>query len=187
MAKQYTLAGSNFDFGYYAWIENKDTLVYGEERGREGGILYRGKFKGDTTPYMINLKLENPELYNSIVNYFKERENAKQYFLNDAYTDNYHVVCVVGGKVKEDYILSTWEIDGFIRRLESEGYEKAHYVPDYEREVAEAKKALDDALELLEYAKKNPLNIADKDAVRYWPKCFSEKERESLGYNFRVY
>lgn len=186
MAKQYTLAGSNFDFGYYAWIENKDTLVYGEERGREGGILYRGKFKGDTTPYMKDLKRENPKLYNSIVNYFKERAVAKQYFLNDAYTDNYHVVCVVGGKVEFDYILSTWEIDGFIKRIESEGYEKAEYVPDYARKVEEAKKALEHALEMWEYAKKMPLNISDKEAVKYWPECFGEEEQKKLTSHFSM-
>jgi hypothetical protein len=180
MAKQYTLAGSNFDFGYYAWIENKDTLVYGEERGREGGILYRGEFKGDSTPYMVNLKLENPELYNSIVSYFKERTEAKQYFVHSAYADCYHVVCVIGGKVESDDIFCSWEVPGFVSRIEAEGYEKAEYVPDFEREVEEAKKALEHALEMWEYAKKNPLRIDDKEAVKYWPECFSEEEQAML-------
>jgi hypothetical protein len=45
-------------------------LTIGEERGREGGILYRGEYKGENTPYMNNIKEESPALYNSIVQYF---------------------------------------------------------------------------------------------------------------------
>lgn len=178
--------GSRYDYGFYAWPENRDTLVIGEERGREGGELYRGKFKGDNTPYMKDIKDENPELYVSIVGYFKERAKAKQYFTKEAYGDCYHVVCVVGKKVESDDILCSWEMDGFIRRLESEDYEKAEYVPDYQREVEEAKKALEHALKLWEDAKKMPLNIADKEAVKYWPECFSEEEQAKLTSLFHL-
>ncbi len=44
MARTHTFKGSNFDFGYYAFIEN-DKLVIGEERGREGGILFSGTYE----------------------------------------------------------------------------------------------------------------------------------------------
>ena len=64
-----TFAGSNFNFGWYAYVENGD-FVIGEERGREGGILYRGEYKGDDTPWMNEIKRENIKLYNSIVKYY---------------------------------------------------------------------------------------------------------------------
>ena len=67
--------GSHFDYGFYAWVENNGELVIGEERGREGGTLYRGEYKGDNTPSIKNVKKENLELYNGIVEYFKKRAN----------------------------------------------------------------------------------------------------------------
>ena len=66
--------GSNFNYGFYAWMEN-DKLVIGDEKGREGGILYRGEYKGDDTPYLKDIKKENTTLYNSIVRYFNEKVN----------------------------------------------------------------------------------------------------------------
>lgn len=55
--------------GYYALIKN-DEFIIGEERVREGGILYRGEYKGADTPYINDIKNENLKLYNSIINYF---------------------------------------------------------------------------------------------------------------------
>lgn len=68
-------SGSYFDHGFYAWIEDNGELVIGEERGREGGILYRGEYKGKSTPWMNEIKKENIKLYNNIVRYFNEHEN----------------------------------------------------------------------------------------------------------------
>lgn len=68
-------AGSRFDYGFYAWIEVDGEFVIGDERGREGGILYRGEYKGDRTPYLNEIKRENPELYNNIAKYFNEHVN----------------------------------------------------------------------------------------------------------------
>ena len=39
-------AGSNFEFGYYAYVDSNGQFVIGDERGREGGELYRGEYKG---------------------------------------------------------------------------------------------------------------------------------------------
>ena len=64
-----TFAGSDFDCGFYALLENGD-LVIGEERGREGGVLYRGEYKGGDTPWIHEIKRENIKLYNSIIKYF---------------------------------------------------------------------------------------------------------------------
>lgn len=64
-----TFAGSDFYCGYYAMIENGE-FVIGEERVREGGVLYRGEYNGDDTPWMREIKRENIKLYNSIVKYY---------------------------------------------------------------------------------------------------------------------
>ena len=62
--------GSHFDYGYYAYLDKNGKFVIGEERGREGGVLYRGEYKREDTPFLYDLKEENAKLYNSIVNYF---------------------------------------------------------------------------------------------------------------------
>lgn len=66
--------GSHFDFGYYAFVDRNGQFVIGEERGREGGELYRGEYKGEITPYLNSVKNENIKLYNSIVKYFNEHK-----------------------------------------------------------------------------------------------------------------
>ena len=64
-----TFAGSDFDCGFYAMLENGEFII-GEERSREGGTLYRGEYKGEDTPWMYEIKRENIRLYNSIVKHF---------------------------------------------------------------------------------------------------------------------
>ena len=64
-----------YGYGYYAYIDNNDDFVIGEERGREGGELYRGEYKGEDTPWLKNIKFEEVTLYNNIVRYFRECEN----------------------------------------------------------------------------------------------------------------
>lgn len=56
-------------FGYWACVKN-DVFVIGYEGGREGGTLYSGEYKGVDTPYMTDIKSENPKMYNSIVKYY---------------------------------------------------------------------------------------------------------------------
>lgn len=64
-----------YGYGYYAFVDNDGRLVIGEERGREGGELYRGEYKGEKTPWLSDIKKENVRLYNSIVKYFNEHTN----------------------------------------------------------------------------------------------------------------
>ena len=75
---KYIFSGSSFDYGYYAYL-NTETgdFVLGEERGREGGSLYQGEYKGDETPYINTIKTENPKLYNSIKKYFRKHEKKE--------------------------------------------------------------------------------------------------------------
>ena len=70
--------GSNFNCGYYAWIEENGNLTIGEERGREGGILYRGNYQKEKTPFLKNIMHENITLYKSIVKHFEGE--VKYYF-----------------------------------------------------------------------------------------------------------
>ena len=62
--------GSHFDYGYYAYLDRNGKFVIGEERGRDGGVLYCGEYKRENTPWLSDIKEENVKLYNSIVSYF---------------------------------------------------------------------------------------------------------------------
>ena len=55
-----------YETGYYAYFKD-GLLTIGYDSGREGGILYRGEYKGENTPFFGNLKAKNRILYNSIV------------------------------------------------------------------------------------------------------------------------
>ena len=75
---KYIFSGSNFDYGYYAYLDSENgDFVLGEERGREGGILYRGAYEGDETPCMKIIKVENHKLYSDIKKYFEKYEKKE--------------------------------------------------------------------------------------------------------------
>ena len=74
MARTHTFKGSNFGFGYYAYIEN-DKLVIGEEIGREGGIIYTGTYDSCPASILNKLHRESNKLYNSIVQYYDKTTN----------------------------------------------------------------------------------------------------------------
>lgn len=40
------------NFGYYAYIDDNNNLVIGEERWRDGGDLYTGAWQEMKTPYI---------------------------------------------------------------------------------------------------------------------------------------
>ena len=65
----------SYGYGYYAYVDSNGQFVIGEERGREGGELYRGEYKGEKTPWLNDIKKENVRLYNSIVKYFNDNVN----------------------------------------------------------------------------------------------------------------
>lgn len=58
------------DYGYWAFLDNEGMLVIGEERGRDGGQLYRGPWKGENTPYLSDIKKEQPKLFSRITNFY---------------------------------------------------------------------------------------------------------------------
>lgn len=60
------------DYGYWAFLDNDGMLVIGEERGRYGGQLYRGPWKGEDTPYLFDIKKEQPKLFSKITNFYEK-------------------------------------------------------------------------------------------------------------------
>ena len=60
------------DYGYWAFLDNEGMLVIGEERGYYGGQLYRGPWKGEDTPYLSDIKKEQPKLFSKITNFYEK-------------------------------------------------------------------------------------------------------------------
>lgn len=60
------------DYGYWAFLDNEGMLVIGEERGCYGGQLYRGPWKGEDTPYLSDIKKEQPKLFSKITNFYEK-------------------------------------------------------------------------------------------------------------------
>jgi len=63
----------------------------------------------------------------------------KQYIIENAYTDNEKVTTFINGKLESYDIMSYWEVEGYCRRLESDGYLKAYDVENIEKELEKAK------------------------------------------------
>lgn len=63
-------------YGYYAYIEDDSKLIIGENGPREGGTIYKGKYK-DAGSTMMLLKTEAPKLYKSIVDYYTENPEVE--------------------------------------------------------------------------------------------------------------
>ena len=61
---------SIFGYGWSAYFED-GIITISYEAPREGGILYKGVYKGVETPYLNEIKREDSILYNSIVKYFE--------------------------------------------------------------------------------------------------------------------
>lgn len=62
--------GKQMPYGMYAYIDNKDNLVIGENEPREGGNLYVGKYKGIHTPYIREVMKDAPNIFNEIWDYY---------------------------------------------------------------------------------------------------------------------
>lgn len=71
-------------WGWYAYAEN-DVLVIGESFPHEGGDLYSGDYRGDNTPYLMEIKKDCLEIYNKIVKYFEVdiKESGEVRYLSD--------------------------------------------------------------------------------------------------------
>ena len=78
MARTYMFKGGTDlnGYGYYAYIEDGSKLIIGENGPREGGTIYKGKYK-DAGSTMMLLKNEAPKLYKSIVDYYTENPEVE--------------------------------------------------------------------------------------------------------------
>jgi hypothetical protein len=90
----------------------------------------------------------------------------KQYAVVPAYMSNYHVVQCDNGKVVDYDIVAYYELDGYCRALERQGYAKADFVPKYEAEFKKAEAEYLRTKKNYEDALANALQISDEEAKR---------------------
>lgn len=69
----------------------------------------------------------------------------KQYVIYPAYTDNSRVDTYVDGTRTGCTIVPYWELSGYCKRLEQEGYTKAYDLDELLEEVVSAKEAYEAA------------------------------------------
>lgn len=165
MIKRFAGSINGNEIGFYAYMEN-NKLVIGEERWREGGVLYRGEYKGESTPYLRDIKEENVKLYNSIVKYFKERI-VKQYVVQKAYTGNNRVLRYVNGKYEDGEIITDYNICGYINALENMGYERAYYEKEFTARIKNLEKELAEAKRQYRNVQGRFLNLSSDEAKKY--------------------
>lgn len=114
------------DYGYWAFLDNDGMLVIGEERGCYGGQLYRGSWKGEDTPYLSDIKKEQPKLFSKITNFYeKEFGNLtleKKKTTKTVYV-SYSVLKTV--EVPEDW--NDREIKDYLEGIAPEGYNDMEY------------------------------------------------------------
>lgn len=72
-------------------------------------------------------------------------EPCKQYAIYPAYTDNSRVDTYIDGDRTGCTIVSCWELPGYCKRLEQEGYTKAYDLDELLEEVVSAKEAYEAA------------------------------------------
>jgi hypothetical protein len=63
------------NFGFYAYINDDNKLIIGEERGCDGGV-YIGNWQGMKTPYIQEIKKEDPILFEQIVDYYEDSNDG---------------------------------------------------------------------------------------------------------------
>lgn len=95
------------------------------------------------------------------------KNKKKQYVIKMAYTDNYHVLQYVDGKLETHNIISYYELDGYIAALKNMGYVQAYYEREYHVKMLRAKEDYEFALADYEKAKENSLIMDDKEIERY--------------------
>ena len=114
------------NYGYWAFLDNDGMLVIGEERGYYGGQLYRGPWKGEDTPYLSDIKKEQPKLFSKIMNFYeKEFGNLtleKKKTTKTLYV-SYSVLKVV--EVPDDW--NDREIKDYLEGIAPESYNDMEY------------------------------------------------------------
>lgn len=62
--------GKQMPYGMYAYVDNNNNIVIGENNPREGGNLYVGKYNGIHTPYIREVIKNAPNIFNKIWGYY---------------------------------------------------------------------------------------------------------------------
>lgn len=98
------------NFGFYAYINDDNKLVIGEERWREGGDLYTGDWQGMRTPYIQKIREEDPTLFNEILDHFETdfatAINQSIDLLLDKF--EFYLPKALYDKIKEDCLKNKW-------------------------------------------------------------------------------
>jgi hypothetical protein len=156
----------SYGCGYYAFVDSNGQFVIGEERGREGGELYRGEYKGENTPWLNDIKKENVRLYNDITKHFKEHVK-KQYVIQRAYTGNSKILRYVNGKYEDGDIITDYNLPGYVSALENMGYERAYYEKEFLARIRNLEKELKEAKEWYQNVQGCFLNLSEEEAEKY--------------------
>lgn len=94
-------------------------------------------------------------------------EKVKQYIYEPTYTDNYHVIQIVDGKIERDSIVAYYELDGFLAALQAMGYEKGYFVPQYKMKMMLAQEELEFAQRAYEEAMRHPVELEKDEIEKY--------------------
>lgn len=114
------------DYGYWAFLDNEGMLVIGEERGYYGGQLYRGPWKGEDTPYLSDIKKEQPKLFSKITNFY-EREFGNLILEKKKTTKTVYVSYSVLKTVEVPDDWNDREIKDYLEGIAPEGYNDMEY------------------------------------------------------------
>ena len=114
------------DYGYWAFLDNDGMLVIGEERGCYGGQLYRGSWKGEDTPYLSDIKKEQPKLFSKITNFY-EKEFGNLTLENKKTTKTVYVSYSVLKTVEVPDDWNDREIKDYLEGIAPEGYNDMEY------------------------------------------------------------
>lgn len=107
-------------------------LIIGEERGRDGGRIYAGPWKGKKTPYLFEIKKEDYALFSRIVSYYeKEFEGPRrEELIEEKYENPFKRICVTYTSSRFCEIPRDWgseEIQDYIKRTTPKGYSVLSY------------------------------------------------------------
>ena len=114
------------DYGYWAFLDNDGMLVIGEERGCYGGQLYRGTWKGEDTPYLSDIKKEQPKLFSKITNFY-EKEFGNLTLEKKKTTKTVYVSYTVLKTVEVPDDWNDREIKDYLEGMAPEDYDDMEY------------------------------------------------------------
>lgn len=122
---QLSFGDSNWEF--WGFIDNEGILTIGKG-GWGHEILYYGPWKGENTPYLSEIKKEQPKLYSKIVDYYEKELGALRWEKEKKMTKTVYVSYSVlkTFEVPEDW--NDREITDYLEGMAPEDYNDMEYV-----------------------------------------------------------